>query len=164
MHTINTKIPAIFAALHVAAFASPASAQLTPQREAAIERCIAQAHQQWPGGDQEAHRQTFRGIQGLHDGGWSESIAGLALVCGRRLTRARPDTPTLFLHVALRRVVRLHACNSGMRIFGLKARRATNASRTSARTAPKDNIARTIQRARIGLGEVRCPSVRWQQC
>jgi len=57
MRIINTTIAAIFAALLVAAVASPASAQLTPQREAAIERCIAQAHQQWPGGDQEAHRQ-----------------------------------------------------------------------------------------------------------
>jgi len=57
MRTIDTTIAAIFAALLVAAVASPASAQVTPQREAAIERCIAQAHQQWPGGDEEAHRQ-----------------------------------------------------------------------------------------------------------
>jgi hypothetical protein len=57
MRAVNTTIGAIFVALSVAAFASQASAQLTPQREAAIERCIAQAHQQWPGGDQEAHRQ-----------------------------------------------------------------------------------------------------------
>jgi len=57
MRTIDTTITAIFAAAFVGAFAAPASAQLTPQREAAIERCIAQAHQQWPGGDQEAHRQ-----------------------------------------------------------------------------------------------------------
>jgi hypothetical protein len=57
MRIINATFAAIFAALLVAAVAAPASAQLTPQREAAIERCIAQAHQQWPGGDQEAHRQ-----------------------------------------------------------------------------------------------------------
>jgi len=57
MRTINTTIAAIFAALLVAAVAAPASAQSTPQRDAAIEKCIAQAHQQWPGGDQEAHRQ-----------------------------------------------------------------------------------------------------------
>jgi hypothetical protein len=55
MRTINTTIAAIFAALLVATFAAPASAQLTPQREAAIERCIAQAHQQWPGGNVSRH-------------------------------------------------------------------------------------------------------------
>jgi len=48
---------ALLAGLSVAASASPASAQGGPQRDAAIEKCIAQAHQQWPGGDQEAHRQ-----------------------------------------------------------------------------------------------------------
>jgi len=48
---------ALLAGFSVAASASPASAQGGPQRDAAIEKCIAQAHQQWPGGDQEAHRQ-----------------------------------------------------------------------------------------------------------
>jgi len=57
MRTIDTTIAAIFAAAFVAAFASSASAQLTPQREAAIEKCIAQAHQQWPGGTDQAHQQ-----------------------------------------------------------------------------------------------------------
>ena len=47
----------LLAGLSVAAFASQASAQGSPQRDAAIEKCITQAHQQWPGNDQEAHRQ-----------------------------------------------------------------------------------------------------------
>ena len=57
MRAIHMTTVAIFAALCVAAFATQASAQATAQRDAAIEKCIAQAHQQWQGGDQEAHRQ-----------------------------------------------------------------------------------------------------------
>lgn len=52
-----SKLTLVLAGLCVAAFATQASAQNTAQRDAAIEKCIAQAHQQWPGGDQEAHRQ-----------------------------------------------------------------------------------------------------------
>ncbi|MBX9827469.1 MAG: hypothetical protein K2Y27_21055 [Xanthobacteraceae bacterium] len=56
MRAINTTIAAIVAVLCVAAFASYAAAQATSQataqRDAAIERCIAQAHQQFPGNDQ----------------------------------------------------------------------------------------------------------------
>ena len=47
----------LLVAVAAAALASQASAQITPQREAAIEKCIAQAHQLWPGDDQEARRQ-----------------------------------------------------------------------------------------------------------
>ena len=58
----TSKLPLVLlAGFSVMAFASQASAQLSaqagPQREAAIERCIAQAHQQWPGGGDQAHVQ-----------------------------------------------------------------------------------------------------------
>jgi len=57
MSIVNKFLLATPIALCVACFALQASAQITPQRDAAIERCIAQAHQQWPGGSQEAHQQ-----------------------------------------------------------------------------------------------------------
>ena len=52
MRAINTTIAATIAVLCVVAFASHAAAQATAQRDAAIEKCIAQAHQQFPGNDQ----------------------------------------------------------------------------------------------------------------
>jgi len=55
--TTSKLVLALLAGFSVAAFASQASAQGNQQRDAAIEKCIAQAHQQWPGNDQEAHRQ-----------------------------------------------------------------------------------------------------------
>ena len=48
---------ALLAGFSVAAFASQALAQSSPQRDAAIEKCIAQAHQLWPGGGDQAHSQ-----------------------------------------------------------------------------------------------------------
>jgi len=57
MGIMNRFLLAASIALSVGGFALQASAQMTPQRDAAIERCIAQAHQQWPGGSQEAHLQ-----------------------------------------------------------------------------------------------------------
>ena len=55
MHSRNRFI--LVVTLCLAGFAPPVSAQTTPQRDAAIEKCIAQAHEQWPGGSQEDHRQ-----------------------------------------------------------------------------------------------------------
>jgi len=59
--TASKRTLVLLAGFSVMAFASQASAQLSaqagPQREADIEKCIAQAHQQWPGGGDQAHVQ-----------------------------------------------------------------------------------------------------------
>jgi len=59
--TTSKLVLALSAGISAMAFALQASAQLPvqagPQRDAAIEKCIAQAHQQWPGGGEQAHAQ-----------------------------------------------------------------------------------------------------------
>ena len=48
MRTMNSHVVAVLIGLSIGAVATPVSAQDTPERDAAIARCVKQAQTQWP--------------------------------------------------------------------------------------------------------------------
>jgi hypothetical protein len=59
MSTAKTFFVALLVAVSVAAFAPQSLAQLTPERRAAIHRCIAEAQRLYPGPSQDTDRSDF---------------------------------------------------------------------------------------------------------